>query len=95
MVQLSYDVVDRISFFTVGEDEVRAWEIPRSTVAQQAAGTIHSDLKRGFIRAEVISYENLVQCGGLLEARKRGILRQEGKDYVVNDGEIMHVLFNI
>lgn len=95
MVKLSYDVVDQISFFTVGEDEVRAWEIPRNTVAQHAAGTIHSDLQRGFIRAEVISYENLVECGGLVEARKRGFLRQEGKDYVLSDGEIMHVLFNL
>ncbi len=95
IVRLSYDVVDQISFFTVGEDEVRAWEIPRSTIAQQAAGTIHSDLERGFIRAEVIPYEDLVQCGGLVEAKKRGVLRQEGRDYVLNDGEIMHVLFNL
>ena len=95
MVSISYDVVDRISFFTVGEDEVRAWEIPRGTLAQKAAGRIHSDLERGFIRAEVISYEQLVECGSLGEARKRGLLRQEGKDYMVNDGEIMHVLFNV
>ena len=95
MVRVSYDVVGQISFFTVGEDEVRAWEIRRSTVAQQAAGKIHTELERGFIRAEVISYENLVECGGLGEARKLGLLRQEGKDYVLEDGEIMHVLFNI
>lgn len=95
MVSISYDVVDQISFFTVGEDEVRAWEIPRGTLAQKAAGRIHSDLERGFIRAEVISYEQLVECGSLGEARKRGLLRQEGKDYMVNDGEIMHVLFNV
>tara|TARA_B100001013_G_C24274127_1_gene310106 strand:- start:230 stop:517 length:288 start_codon:yes stop_codon:yes gene_type:complete len=95
MVRVSYDVVGQISFFTVGEDEVRAWEIRRSTVAQQAAGKIHTELERGFIRAEVISYANLVECGGLGEARKLGLLRQEGKDYVLEDGEIMHVLFNI
>ena len=95
IVRVSYDVVGRISFFTVGEDEVRAWEIPRRTVAQQAAGKIHTEVQRGFIRAEVISYENLVKCGGLGEARKLGLLRQEGKDYVLEDGEIMHVLFNI
>ena len=95
MVRVSYDVVGQISFFTVGEDEVRAWEIPRSTVAQQAAGKIHTEVQRGFIRAEVISYENLVKCGGLGEARKLGLLRQEGKDYILEDGEIMHVLFNV
>ena len=95
MVSISYDVVDQISFFTVGEDEVRAWEISRGTLAQKAAGRIHSDLERGFIRAEVISYEELIECGSLGEARKRGLLRQEGKDYIVNDGEIMHVLFNV
>ena len=95
MVRVSYDVVGQISFFTVGEDEVRAWEIRRSTVAQQAAGKIHTELERGFIRAEVISYQNLVECGGLGEARKLGLLRQEGKDYVLEDGEIMHVLFNV
>lgn len=95
MIRLSYDVVDQISFFTVGEDEVRAWEIRKETIAQHAAGKIHSDLERGFIRAEVISYLDLVQCGGLVEARKQGLLRQEGKDHVVEDGEIMHVLFNV
>jgi len=95
MIRLSYAVVDQISFFTVGEDEVRAWEIPKETIAQHAAGKIHSDLERGFIRAEVISYANLVQCGGLVEARKQGLLRQEGKDHVLEDGEIMHVLFNV
>lgn len=95
MITLSYQAVDQVCFFTVGEDEVRAWEISRNTSAQKAAGKIHSDLERGFIRAEVISYENLVDCGGLIEGRKRGVLRQEGKDYTVKDGEIMHVLFNI
>lgn len=95
MVRVSYDVVDQISFFTVGEDEVRAWEIHRGTAAQQASGKIHSDLERGFIRAEVISSEDLIQCGGLGEARKLGILRQEGKEYVLDDGDVMHVLFNV
>ena len=95
VITSSYALLGLISFFTVGEDEVRAWEIQRGTVAQKAAGKIHTDLERGFIRAEVISYEELVQSGGLVEARKRGLLRQEGKGYVVRDGEIMHVLFNI
>ena len=95
MVRVSYDVVDQISFFTVGQDEVRAWEIRRGTMAQKAAGKIHSDLERGFIRAEVISFDHLVKSGGLSEARKSGFLRQEGKEYVLKDGEIMHVLFNV
>ena len=95
MVRLSYEVVGQISFFTVGEDEVRAWEIRIGTAAQQAAGKIHSDLERGFIRAEVIPYDDLVECGGLVKARKKGLLRQEGKNYVLKDGEIMHVLFNV
>lgn len=95
MVSVSYDVMSRISFFTVGEDEVRAWEITKGTAAQDAAGKIHSDLGRGFIRAEVMSWNNLVSCGGLGAARKQGILRHEGKDYIIQDGEIMHVLFNI
>ena len=95
MIKISYDVVGQISFFTVGEDEVRAWEIPSNTPAQQAAGKIHSDLERGFIRAEVISCKNLIHHGSLNEAKKHGLLRQEGKSYIVQDGEIMHVLFNI
>ena len=95
MIKVSYDVVGQISFFTVGEDEVRAWEIPSNTPAQQAAGKIHSDLERGFIRAEVISCENLIHHGSLNEAKKHGVLRQEGKNYIVKDGEIMHVLFNV
>ena len=95
MIKISYDVVGQISFFTVGEDEVRAWEIPSNPPAQQAAGKIHSDLERGFIRAEVISCKNLIHHGSLNEAKKHGLLRQEGKSYIVQDGEIMHVLFNI
>lgn len=95
MIKVSYEVVDQIAFFTVGEDEVRAWEIKRHTIAQKAAGKIHSDLERGFIRAEVIPYTDLIDSGSLAEGRKRGVLRQEGKEYVVQDGDIMHVLFNI
>jgi len=95
MIQLSYEVVGLISFLTVGEDEVRAWEVREGTPAQQASGTIHSDLERGFIRAEVVSYDDLMSCGSLAEARKRGVLRQEGKEYIVKDGDIMHVLFNV
>lgn len=95
MIRLSYSVLDLISFLTVGEDEVRAWPITRGTVAQKAAGKIHTDLERGFIRGEVVSYKDLRECGSLSDARKKGLLRQEGKEYVVRDGDIMHVLFNI
>ena len=95
MIRLSYDVIGQISFFTVGDDEVRAWEIRANTIAQKAAGKIHTDLERGFIRAEVVAYNDLVECGNLGEARKRGVLRQQGKEYVVKDGDIMDVLFNV
>ena len=95
MIRLSYDVIGQISFFTVGDDEVRAWEIRRNTIAQKAAGKIHTDLERGFIRAEVVAYDDLVDCGNLGEARKRGLLRQQGKEYVVKDGDILDVLFNV
>ena len=95
MIRLSYDLLNQQSFFTVGEDEVRAWTVRRGASAHQAAGEIHSDLQKGFIRAEVVSYEDLVSLGGMAEARAKGKLRLEGKDYIVLDGEIMHVRFNI
>tara|TARA_A100001037_G_C15149273_1_gene638137 strand:- start:344 stop:1438 length:1095 start_codon:yes stop_codon:yes gene_type:complete len=95
MLRLSYGALDLISFITVGEDEVRAWPITKGTSALKASGKIHSDLERGFIRAEVISYEDMKECQTLAIARERGLLRQEGKDYIVGDGEIMHVLFNV
>lgn len=83
------------TFFTVGEDEVRAWSVPEGTPAAKAAGKIHSDLERGFIRAEVISGEECIALGGLNEAKKAGKLRIEGRDYLVKDGEIFHVRFNV
>lgn len=95
MIRLSYDLLNQQSFFTVGEDEVRAWTVRRGATAVQAAGEIHSDLQKGFIRAEVVSYDDLVGLGGMAEARSKGKLRLEGKEYVVQDGEIMHVRFNI
>ncbi len=94
VARLSYDLLGLQSFFTVGEDEVRAWTVRRGASAVEAAGVIHSDLQKGFIRAEVISYEELVNLGGLAEARARGRLRLEGKEYLVQDGEIMHVRFS-
>jgi GTP-binding protein YchF len=95
MIRLSYDLLNQQSFFTVGEDEVRAWTVRRGSTAHQAAGEIHSDLQKGFIRAEVVTYNDLVSLGGMTEARAKGKLRLEGKEYIVQDGEIMHVRFNI
>ena len=91
-----YALLGLISFFTVGDDEVRAWPIPAGTRAQDAAGAVHSDIARGFIRAEVNSYEALVAAGGsFAELRAKGLLRLEGKDYIVRDGEICHFRFNV
>ncbi|MBN1265681.1 MAG: redox-regulated ATPase YchF [Anaerolineales bacterium] len=95
VIQASYDLLQLQSFFTVGEDEVRAWTITRTATALDAAGTIHSDLARGFIRAEVIDYQELLDLDGLAEARKQGRLRTEGKTYTVQDGEVVHIRFNI
>jgi hypothetical protein len=95
VIAISYDLLGRQSFFTVGEDEVRAWTVRRGANALEAAGAIHTDLQKGFIRAEIVGYDDLVSLGGLPEARSRGRLRLEGKEYLVQDGEIMHVRFNI
>lgn len=95
VIQASYDLLGLISFLTAGADEVRAWPISRGTVAQKAAGKIHSDIERGFIRAEVISYKDLIECGSMNEAKKRGWLRLEGKTYIVQDGDIINFLFNV
>jgi ribosome-binding ATPase len=95
VIQTSYALLGLISFFTVGEDECRAWTIPAGTRAQQAAGVIHSDLERGFIRAEVVAFEDLVAAGSLAACRERGTLRLEGKDHVVRDGDVVHVRFNV
>jgi GTP-binding protein YchF len=95
VISLSYDLLGLISFFTVGADEVRAWTIQRGSTAFEAAGEIHSDLQKGFIRAEVIPYDELISLGGLNEAKAKGRLRLEGKEYVVHDGEIVHIRFNV
>ena len=95
IIRLSYVVVGLITFLTIGDDEVRAWELAEGTTASRAAGKIHTDFEQGFIRAEVVPFDELVACGGFAEARKRGVLRQEGKDYVVQDGDVVHVLFNL
>ena len=90
VIRASYDLLGYISFFTVGEDENRAWSIPRNTPAQLAAGEIHSDIQRGFIRAEVVRYEHLLARGTLAACRDHGELRLEGKEYVVQDGDVIN-----
>jgi GTP-binding protein YchF len=95
MIRLSYDLLELQSFFTVGEDEVRAWTVNRGVLAQEAAGTIHTDLQRGFVRAEVVAYDDLIALGGMNEAKAKGKLRLEGKEYPVKDGDIMHIRFNV
>ena len=90
-IRAAYHLLDLVSFFTVGEDEVRAWTIHRGDRAPRAAGRIHSDLERGFIRAEVVHYEDFMAAGGEAKARERGKMRLEGKEYVVRDGDILHV----
>lgn len=95
LISLSYELLGLQSFFTVGKDEVRAWTVRRGSSALEAAGAIHSDLQKGFIRAEVVGYADLLQLGGLAEARARGKLRLEGRDYIVQDGDIVHVRFNL
>ena len=95
IIRLSYDLMGLQSFFTVGEDEVRAWTVERGATAVAAAGTIHSDLAKGFIRAETILYDDLIALGGMAQARSAGKLRQEGKTYVMQDGDIINVKFNI
>lgn len=94
MIKLSYDLLGLESFFTVGEDEVRAWTVRRGATAPEAAGEIHTDLQKGFIRAEVASYDDLTQAGGYPELKAQGKLRLEGKEYVVKDGDILNIRFS-
>jgi ribosome-binding ATPase YchF (GTP1/OBG family) len=94
-IRTAYGLLDLISFLTVGEDEVRAWPIRRGTRVRQAAGSIHSDLERGFIRAEVMPYEQFVKHGTEHAMRETGHLKLEGKDYVVGDGDILSIRFNV
>jgi hypothetical protein len=94
-IRASYKLLDLISFFTSGEDEVKAWTIEQGTPARKAAGKIHSDIERGFIRAEVVAYEDFIRYGTEAKCREAGKLRLEGKDYVVVDGDIVHFRFNV
>src|SRR6266446_5652505 len=95
VIQVGYRLLNLITFLTVGEDEVRAWTVTRGARAPEAAGKIHSDIERGFIRAEVTSFEDFMACGSFSAASKKGLLRLEGKDYVIQDGDIAHFRFNV
>jgi len=95
VVHATYELLGLTSFFTAGEDEVRAWTIYQGSTAQQAAGVIHSDLERGFIRAEVIRWDELLKAGSEANARKQALMRTEGKTYVMRHGDVMNVLFNV
>jgi GTP-binding protein YchF len=95
VVGAAWRLLDLLTFLTTGEDETRAWEVRRGATAPEAAGRIHSDLQRGFIRAEVIGYDGLVTAGGWDTARSKGLLRTEGKSYVVQEGDVLHIRFNV
>lgn len=95
LIQRSYELLGLMSFLTAGEPEVRAWTIKKGTKAPQAAGKIHTDIERGFIRAEVINYKDLLECGGTGAAREKGLIRSEGKDYVMQDGDVVLFRFNV
>jgi hypothetical protein len=95
LIRTCYKILNLITYFTAGVKEVRAWTIHRGDKAPQAAGVIHTDFEKGFIRAEVISYNDYVQYGSESAAREVGRLRVEGKEYVVNDGDVMHFRFNV
>ena len=95
LIRASYHLLGLISFLTTGPDETRAWTITRGMKAPQAAGKIHTDFERGFIRAEVVAYDDLVGCGGMLQAKEKGLVRSEGKEYVVKDGDVILFRFNV
>ena len=95
VIKKSYDLLGLMSFLTAGEPEVRAWTIKKGTKAPQAAGKIHSDIERGFIKAEVISFDELMKCGSMVAAKEKGLVRQEGKDYIMQDGDIVLFKFNV
>ena len=95
LIQCSYTLLGLISFLTYGEDECRAWTIKNGTKAPQAAGKIHSDIERGFIRAETINFDEMIACGSIAAAKEKGLLRSEGKEYVVKDGDMIYFRFNV
>ena len=95
LIKCSYALLGLISFLTYGEDECRAWTIKNGTKAPQAAGKIHSDIERGFIRAETINFDDMIRCGSVAAAKEKGLLRSEGKEYVVKDGDMIYFRFNV
>ena len=95
VIKRSYDLLGLMSFLTAGEPEVRAWTIKKGTKAPQAAGKIHSDIERGFIKAEVVSFDDLMSSGGMVQAKEKGLVRQEGKEYIMQDGDIVLFKFNV
>ena len=95
LIQASYKLLGLMSFLTAGVQEVRAWTIKQGTKAPQAAGKIHSDIERGFIRAEIVSYDDLVECGSEAKAKEKGLFRLEGKEYIMQDGDVVNFRFNV
>jgi GTP-binding protein YchF len=95
IIRKGYEMLDLFSYFTAGPKEVRAWSIKRDSTAPQAAGKIHTDFERGFIKAEVIGFDDYIKCGGELKAKEQGKLRLEGKEYIVKDGDVIHFKFNV
>lgn len=95
LAKKSYDLLGLMSYLTAGKQEVRAWTIKKGTKAPQAAGKIHTDFERGFIKAEIVSYDDLISCGSMTQAKEKGLVRLEGKDYVVQDGDIILFKFNV
>ena len=95
LIKKSYDLLGLMSFITAGEPEVRAWTIKKGTKAPKAAGKIHSDIERGFIKAEIVSYDDLIREGSMVSAKEKGLVRQEGKDYIMQDGDIVLFKFNV
>jgi hypothetical protein len=95
LIRAGYELLGLITFFTAGEQESRAWTVPRETKTPQAAGKIHSDMEKGFIRAEVTAYSDLIACGSAAAVRERGLLRVEGRDYVIRDGDVLHFRFQV
>ena len=95
IIQTGYSLLGLISFLTAGKQEVRAWTITRGTKAPQAAGKIHTDFEKGFIRAEIVAFDDLEKCGSMAAAREQGLLRLEGKEYVMQDGDIVEFRFNV
>lgn len=95
VIRNSYRTLNLISFLTTGEDETRAWTITKGTKAVEAAGKIHTDIQRGFIKAEIVSYDNLIECGNMNTVKEKGLLRMEGKEYIMNDGDVTNFKFNV